>query len=567
MTGLFSEFPRFSELQSANGVFLLGIIMFLGTTGGYIFRRLKIPQVVGYIIIGILIGQSGSRLISGQVIETLEPISGFALSLIGFLIGSELKIPLMRKYGRHFAFILSFEAIMPFVIVTALVWAVSFAVTGDWSTSLALALLLGAISSATAPAATTDVLAENRAKGPLTTMVLGIVAMDDAVALVLFAVAASVAAGLIGAETVSLGAQLLDIARELAFSVGIGALMGCALSLIIKHVRNDEGRTLAFSLGGIMIMTGTCAYLGLDPILASMAMGFFIANFAPFRSRDLFSLVDRFTPPVYVLFFVLVGAKLDIWKVSPMFALIAVVYVVGRTVGKSIGSWFGARVSGAPATVRKYLKWCLLSQAGVAIGLSIMAGKVFPDTLGPTIILVVTATTFIVQILGPVCVKYGVTKAGECGLDITEEDLLRESTVADVLLGTSSAAALGETASFREITECFGRQDSLGCPVLSDDGRLSGIISVDNLKEAFLLGELTQGLLACDVMNPCPVSCKPSTLVRDARELFALHRIDTIPVVREDGVVLGMVEEHMISRFFNRKVLELHAKVAALETA
>ena len=202
MTGLLSEFPRFGELQSANGVFLLGIIMFLGATGGYVFRRLRIPQVVGYIIIGILIGQSGSRLISGQVIETLEPISGFALSLIGFLIGSELKIPLMKKYGRHFAYILSFEAVMPFVIVTALVWAVSFAVTGDWRTSLALALLLGAISSATAPAATTDVLAENRAKGPLTTMVLGIVAMDDAVALVLFAGASSVAASLVGVESV-----------------------------------------------------------------------------------------------------------------------------------------------------------------------------------------------------------------------------------------------------------------------------------------------------------------------------------------------------------------------------
>ncbi len=549
-----------------NGVFLLGIIMFLGTAGGFVFRRLKVPQVVGYIIIGILIGQSGSRLISGQLIDTLEPISGFALSLIGFLIGSELKIPLMRKYGKHFAYILSFEAIMPFIIVTALVWTVSFAVTGDWAMSLALAILLGAISSATAPAATTDVLAENRTKGPLTTMVLGIVAMDDAVALVLFAVASSVAAGLLGVQSVSLSAQILDIARELVFSIGVGALMGFGLSVIIKHVKNDEGRTLAFSLGGIMIMTGSCAYLGLDPILAAMAMGFFIANFAPFRSRDLFSLVDRFTPPVYVLFFVLVGAKLDIWKVSPAFAVIAVVYVIGRTVGKSVGSWLGARISGAPATVRKYLKWCLLSQAGVAIGLSMMAGKVFPDTLGPTIILVVTATTFIVQILGPVCVKYGVTKAGECGLDITEDDLLRESTVSDVLEGTTPSTWLTETATFKDITECFGRQEALGCPVLSDDGKLSGVISVDNLKEAFLLGELTQGLLAYDVMNPCPVSCKPSTQVRDARELFSLHQIDTIPVVRADGSVLGIIEEHMISRFFNRKVLELHERAAALET-
>ncbi len=567
MTELFPELLKFDSLRAANSVFLLGLIMFLGALGGVVFRRLKIPQVVGYIVIGIAIGQSGSRLISGQVISTLEPISGFALSLIGFLIGSELKLPLIKKYGRQFASILAFETLIPFIVVSVLVGAVSYAVSGNPAQSIALAILLGAISSATAPAATTDVLSENRSKGPLTTMVLGIVAMDDAVALILFAIASTVASSLIGTESVSLLSQLLEIARELSFSIGLGSLFGFALSLIIKIVRNDDGRVLAFSLGGIMIMTGLAAYLEIDAILTAMSCGFFIANFAPFRSRDLFDLVDRFTPPVYVLFFVLVGAKLDIWKVSPLFGVIALIYVVGRTVGKSIGSRLGARLSGAPPAVVRYLPWCLLSQAGVAIGLSILAGRVFPETLGPTIILVVTATTFIVQLIGPLCVKYGIARAGECGLDVTEDDILKESRVADVIGGSDRVMLLTECAPFKDIVESFGKQESLSTPVVSPEGKLIGIITVDNLKEAFLLGEMTDALLACDVMNPCPAFCSPEDNARDARDVIREGRLDTLPVVGQDGKVQGVLEDHMVIRYVNRRVLELRERETRLECA
>ena len=184
---------QFSTLETANLILLLGLIMFLGALGGRIFQKLRIPQVVGYIVIGVFIGQSGFQLLSASVITALDPLSNVALSLIGFLIGAELKLSVIKKYGKQFIGILLFEAIVPFFVVALIVLAVAYVLTRDFTTSLSMALVLGSISSATAPAATTDVLKENRTRGPLTMTVLGIVAMDDAVALILYAIASSTA--------------------------------------------------------------------------------------------------------------------------------------------------------------------------------------------------------------------------------------------------------------------------------------------------------------------------------------------------------------------------------------
>jgi len=569
LTEIIPGFLRFNTLQAANSILLLGLILFLGSAGGFIFKKLKIPQVVGYIVIGILLGQSGFHLVSFQVIQTLDPISNFALSLIGFLIGAELRLSVIKKYGKQFVGILLFEAIVPFVSVTVLVSAISMFVTHDLRTSVALGMLLGSIASATAPAATTDVLAENRTRGPLTTILLGIVAMDDAVALVLFAVASTIAAGLVGSHATSFGAQLASIAYSIGASCAFGAIGGFLLTRIIRKLGKDDGRTLAFSLGSIMLMCGVSAYLDLDTILVAMAMGFFIVNFSKGKSEELFKLVDRFTPPIYVMFFVLVGAKLNVWSVSPYLAVIAVVYVAARTIGKSVGSTFGAKLTGAPTTVKKYMKWCLLSQAGVAIGLSISAGQLFPESLGPTVMLVITATTFIVQLIGPVCVRHGVCKAGECNLDVTEEDIIHESTVADVLgmTGKRTMSTLPEDAPFARVLENFGKQTALSTLVCSGDKKLVGIITVDILKDALLLGEISESLLACDLMNPAPTTCRPDAPLSDVQELFQQGNVDTVPVVDGDGAVKGIIEARSIEKYFHKRVLDLRERADSLERA
>lgn len=563
---------RFFELTVANAVLLFGALLLVGSIGGFVFKKFRLPQVVGYIVIGILCGLSGMRIFGAKMLPSLAPVSSLALSLIGFLIGAELKFDVIKKYGRQFLGILIFESIVPFFTVGILVTGVSFLATGRFSNSLALGLVLGAISSATAPAATTDVLAENRSKGPLTTILLGIVAMDDAVALFLFAAASSIASGLIGAAEVPFAAQVFAILYKIVASIGLGVLSGFVLTWLLGFVKNDDGRSLCFALGCIMVSCGGAAFLNLDTILVAMACGCTIANGAPFPTQRFFKVINRFTPPIYTLFFVLVGANLNLRVVTPLFAGIAVVYVCARTFGKSIGSSLGAKITGAPATVRKYMKWCLLSQAGVAIGLSISAASLFSGSeLGYTVPLIITATTFIVQMIGPVCVKYGITKAGEAGLDITEEDLLRDSTVQDVLDSLPKNKAcrmILDTTPFSGVIDSFGNQSSLSCPVADVTGTFSGVITIDHLKDAISLGgSVSESLLAYDIMDPSPVVCSPETSIARVKELFGMYQVDSIPVVSSSGKFLGLIETNLVEKFFHMKVLELSSKAESLESS
>ncbi|MDC7225311.1 MAG: cation:proton antiporter [Spirochaetales bacterium] len=572
MMDFFNEIAGRATHLNINMILFLGIILFGGAVGGRLFQRLKVPQVVGYIIIGVILGQSGLKFIGLDMIKTLEPVSTIALSLIGFSIGGELKIAELKKRGKQFVAILFLEALTAFIVVAGLVFGLVLILTGNFNMALALGLVLGAISSATAPAATTDVLWENRTRGPLTSTVLGIVAMDDAVALLLFAFSVSIANNLLGSTAsggAELSTQLLSLLWEIGGAIVAGALISFILSKLIKGFLNED-RILAFSLGAIMLLSGLSVALNLDMILAAMSMGFFISNFAPRKSSETFSLVQKFSPPIYVLFFVLVGSKLNIWNITGFVAAIAGVFLFGRTFGKLIGAKAGAAVSKAPKTVGKYLPFCLLSQAGVAIGLSIVAGQVFTGEFGNLVVTVVTATTFVVQILGPIAVKYAVDKAGETGLNITEEDLVKQSTAADIMY--SDIPQIPVNAPVSSILEIFSENDVLCYPVVYPDGKLAGIISIDDLKNTFMAAELSDFLLAHDIMKKPVASCTVSESAEDARNLLKRKSIEYLPVFSPDagsgedgnGKFAGIIDERGIQLFFSRKIAELNHRAEEL---
>ena len=567
---LLPEALHFTHLQATQLVFLLGLIMFFGAIGGRLFQKLKIPQVVGYIVIGIIIGSSGLQILGAETIAALNPVSTIALSFIGFLVGAELKLDVLKKYGKQFIGILLGETLMPFCVVGCAIGAVYYLFTKDVIASVSMGLLLGAICSATAPAATTDVLKEYRTRGPLTTTVLGLVAMDDAVALILYAIASSLAAPLLGGKEISFGMQLLNIAKDIFGSILIGSAFGFVISQVIKNLMTDEGRVLSFALGGIFLSTGICEQLGLDNILAAMSIGFFMVNFANVKTRPVFKLVEKFTPPVYVLFFVLVGAKLNIWVVTPLLGIIALVYVFGRTFGKSLGSIIGAKITKAPVTVQKYLPWCLLSQAGVAIGLSIAASNDFPDSIGPQIILIITATTFIVQLLGPICVKHGVDKAGEVGLDITSEDIINHACIQDVTWGkekicsAESPAIVNDTDYIHTIMDRFSTHHNQSFAVRGADGKLTGIITLEHLKETLLLGDFAETMLALDIMDKPEYTCTPEVSLPDIYKKFSDTDTETMPIIDEEGKPLGVVEKFAIDHYVHTRMLELHRKLESL---
>lgn len=553
-------FTKISTVQ-LNALFLLGLILFVGVMGARLFQKLRIPQVVGYIIAGILLGQSGLNIINKDIINTLVPFNYFALGLIGFMIGGELKSEVFRRYGKQFIIILLAEGVSAFLVIFILVGILGSIIFGNSVYYWALGLLLGAIASATAPAATTDVLWEYKSRGPLTTTVLGIVALDDGLALILFAIASSIAPAIMGAHPSVFSA----ITRPL-YEIVMGAAIGLIFSLLlIKIIRKyaEKDKILVFSLCGILFALGSALIMKIDMLLAAMTMGAVLINREPRLSKEIFKLISGFAAPFYILFFVLVGAKFDLHVTTLNVVFIALVYLIGRTFGKMAGAHLGAKSSGAPKTVVKYLPYCLFSQAGVAIGLSILASQIFPGMMGNSIIAIVTLTTFVVQLLGPPCVKYAIVKAQEAGLNITEEDILRKTNVRCVI--DKNPPYIYENIPLREVLSVFSRSNYHNYPVVDKEKRLKGVITIESIRKSFAHAETGSLIIAHDIMEPAiSRRISPESSLLEAQEVIDKYNVDYLPIVNAESVLAGFVEKETIDKFVSSKLIEAEEKVASM---
>jgi NhaP-type Na+/H+ or K+/H+ antiporter len=292
----------------------IGLAVFFGTVGARIFQRLHIPQIIGYISVGIILGPV-LNVISAGAVQALEPFNLLALGIIGFLIGGELKREVFVKFGRQVAAILLFEGGIAFLLVTLLSFLV-LSYFHHWQIALGAGIVLGAICAATDPASTVNVLWEYKTRGPLTTMLTAIVALDDALALVLYIIGVSVAGFLTGHREGSPLQMALYALNEIVGSLALGVVAALVLRWIIARIRDDE-KTLVFTVGTIVLTIGLAKYLHMDVILSAMALGVALMNLAPRRSLKSFELVRRFSPLVYVLFFVIIGARFNISSLSP----------------------------------------------------------------------------------------------------------------------------------------------------------------------------------------------------------------------------------------------------------
>ncbi len=401
-----------SGVYQADILTIVGLIITVAFLGSKLFQRVGIPQVVGFIVVGVLLGNSFLRIVPPELIAELAFVSELALGLIGFDMGSHLRLDDLRRLGRSIACILLFEAVGTFALVTAGVYVLT--------RSLHTALIFGALSSATAPAATVDVLAEYDAEGPLTTSLLAVVGMDDALALLLYSLAAALAESIL-AQSGSL--SLVGIIKlplvEIGGSLILGVVMGLALNFVLERMarRHDA---MAVSVGAVFICVGISRSLNLSLILTSMVLGMVVVNCCPENGRYIRFTIEHAGPVIYVLFFALVGARFRI-DLLPAMGLLGIAYVILRSVGKFTGAWVGGALGGAEPVVRDNLGLGLLSQAGVAIGLALATASRFStygeqgEQLSSLIINVITATTFVVQIIGPICVKLAITRAGEVG--------------------------------------------------------------------------------------------------------------------------------------------------------
>lgn len=540
---------------------LFGIGIFGGIIGSYFFKLLRMPLVVGYIVIGLIIGQSGFNFINHSDVLKLQSFNWFALGIIGFLVGGELKISIFKKYWKQFSAILFGEGLLAFFIVSIPVGLLVYHTSHMLNPSIAAGIVFGAIASATDPASTTSILWEYRCKGVLTTALIATVALDDALAITLYGIGTSIAGILAGGGQSILMASL-NICKELIGSIVLGVLAAFLLSYIISALKDNKDKILAIAIGILLTIIGFASSFGLDVILVTMAMGCVLVNLKPKRSHDLFSLVQNFSIPIYVMFFVLVGARLSITQMPLWLWGTIAIYVIGRSIGKMSGAYIGAKLTNAEKKVQLYTGMGLFSQGGVAIGLSIMASThlshifITPSlSLGDTIIMGIASSTFILQIVGPPLVKLAVTMADEKNKDITEDDIIKTLKTSDVL--SKDFITIESSMPIEQIFKVFTNNTFISYPV-TENNKVIGTLELDSFKNILDDPDCWKWLIATDMLEgKNKLLYKNMPLAKALATMNDLSR-EQMTVVNDlkNQTAIGILDKHTAKQYIKKLTLE-----------
>lgn len=401
----------------------LAFAIFAGLMMTRLLKKFNLPDVTSYLIAGVLIGPyligglglNGFGFNSFEQLESLDIISDLALGFIAFSIGTEFRLSNLKETGRQAVIIGIAQAVVATVLVD--ITLILIHIIYPNALSLPAAITLGAIAAATAPAATLMVVRQYKAKGEVTSLLLPIVALDDAVGLILFAVSFGIAkalnSGIVDVFTVVIN-PIIEISASLAF----GAAAGWLLTQIEKMFHSNTNR-LGMTIGFIFLTVGfsLTSYefgaikIAFSPLLVCMMMGTIFCNICPL-SEEIMKHSERWSSPLLIVFFVMSGAELDFSVFAkPICVVIGIVYLISRGLGKYYGTKESARIAGCSKPVINYLGITLLPQAGVALGMCVQAAELPGD--GNLIRNIVLFAVLINQLLGPSATKWALTKSGD----------------------------------------------------------------------------------------------------------------------------------------------------------
>lgn len=384
-----------------NTLLALSLGMIVGLLMTRIMKKINLPNVTGYLIAGLIVGPYCLGIFNHENIDGLSIITEAALGFIAFSIGGEFKLSSLKQLGAKIFVITVLEAVGASVLVSTVLILAGF--------NPQLSLVLGAIASATAPAATLMVVRQYKARGPVTSTLLPVVAIDDAVCLMLFSIMSSVAKALGAKGEFSFYETIVKPLIEIAGSLVVGFAVGFVLAIATKFFLSRANR-MSLVVTAVFLGVGLSELLGFSSLLFCMAIGAALANFSKV-SDAVMEGTDRWTPPVFMLFFVISGAHFN-FEVLKSVGIAGILYLVFRSAGKYFGAMLGCIFTKAEKNVRKYLGITLLPQAGVAIGMAQLSLTVVPE-YGEQIRAVILCATLVYELVGPLLTKIVLTRAGE----------------------------------------------------------------------------------------------------------------------------------------------------------
>ncbi|MCD4707889.1 MAG: cation:proton antiporter [Candidatus Sabulitectum sp.] len=394
---------------------LVGTAVTLGLFAGRFVKKIGLPSIIGYMLLGTVMGVSMLRIFHHGYLQQLAFITDIALGFVAFSIGNELKLTTLKSLGKSIGLIIILESFSALILVAVLVYLV----TGD----LVTALIFGSLAPATAPAGTVAVIREYKAKGKLSSSLYAVAGFDDGVAILLFGFTAAIAKQILlsnaGIAQGSLAAGIIKPTVEIVISLILGGALGLLYSYLIRKI-DSRNNIPALTFGFILAGAGLASMFHLSLILVNMGIGFVLANTS--KQSTIMNVNEQLRslmPLLFILFFFLAGAHLNL-ATLPALGLIGIAYIIGRSTGKIGGAWLGAYLGGASKTIRNNLGLGLLSQAGVAIGLSLLVAQEFSSIDSPqahaiaaSVVTTITATCIFFEIVGPITARIALRNAGE----------------------------------------------------------------------------------------------------------------------------------------------------------
>ncbi len=381
---------------------LVALILLLGFILGRVLRKLRLTEVLAYILSGIVIGS----VLNFSLPEQFNVIiTGTTLALVAYIIGLSFSFAFLKRMGRKMVIILIVQVLTTFVAV----WGFVYLLTGN----LPLSIILGSLAPATAPAGTMAVLRELKAKGTLTDTTIALVGLDDALVIVIYSVGIMWTKMLLGGEASISFSFITYPLWEILGGLGLGGAIGIAISYFTKKMHLSSDHIFVVSIAAAILCWGLADMIGVSAILTCMALGAAVINLNVQIGNRSNELIDNVMTPIFVLFFAAIGMAMDFSLFHLMWPLV-MVYCVGRSIGKIAGCGLGGVLSKSEPKIKKYLGLAMLDQAGVAMGLAFLAAQALSEyELGGTIITLMAATTVIHGLLSPPLIQYAIKKAGE----------------------------------------------------------------------------------------------------------------------------------------------------------
>ena len=382
-------------------VLYLSLAMVVALLMTRVTRLVRLPNVTAYLIAGVLIGPGVLNLLNSDSIGTLSVLTSVSLGFIAFSIGDEFKLSTLKQIGSQAMIITLFEALGAIILVDCITLVLGF--------PPAMCITLGALAASTAPAATLMVVRQYKADGPLTRMLLPVVAADDAIGLIAYSISINVAIALAQHESLNMVSAFLIPLVQIVVSLLSGALIGFVAALSHRFFRSHTNR-MSIAIAGVFACTALADLFGLSSLLMCMAMGAVYVNIRDDAERVL-GCVDDWTYPLFMLFFVISGASLDLGSL-PKVGLLGLVYIVTRFGGKWVGSYLGSTLTHQPDVIRQNIGFALMPQAGVAIGMATLAAAQLPG-YGTQVQTVILAGTLVYELIGPLSAKFALSRAHE----------------------------------------------------------------------------------------------------------------------------------------------------------